>query len=224
MRYGVLSDIHGNLPALRAVCAAMPAVDQYLCAGDVVGYNPWPAECIERLRELDAVTVRGNHDHAVATDGGEWFNSMGKAGVIHARSELDPADLEWLGSLSTHETVAGGDILLVHGHPDDPNRYTYPEAFGPEMLSENQRVVITGHTHVQGFREFEQGVVLNPGSVGQPRDGDPTAAFAVLEIDPVSGEITVDERRVEYDINQVIAAVEKAALPARIGTRLRKGM
>ena len=223
MRYGVVSDIHGNLPAFEAVCEAMPPVDAYLCAGDVVGYNPWPAACLERVRELDAVTVRGNHDHAVATDGGAWFNSMGRAGVDYARTQLDEAALEWLDSLETHETVSDGDILLVHGHPDDPNRYTYPDAFSAAMLGESHRVVITGHTHVQGHREFEQGVVMNPGSVGQPRDGDPRAAFAVLELDAESRRPTVEEHRVEYDVDRVIEAVEDAGLPTRIGTRLRRG-
>ena len=223
MRYGVLSDVHGNLPALEAVCEAMPPVDGYLCAGDVVGYNPWPAACIDRLREMDAVTVRGNHDHAVATDGGAWFNSMGRAGVAYAREQLDRTALEWLDSLPTHETVSGEAVLLVHGHPDDPNRYTYPDSFSAAMLGENHRVVITGHTHVQGHREFEGGLVMNPGSVGQPRDGDPRAAFAVLELDGDSGRPRLEEHRVEYDIERVVEAVEAAGLPTRIGTRLRRG-
>ena len=223
MRYGVLSDIHGNLPALAAVCEAMPPVDAYLCAGDVVGYNPWPGECIEWIREKAVVTVRGNHDHAVATDGGDWFNEMGRAGVTYSRRELDRAELRWLDSLSTHETVASGDVLLVHGHPDDPDRYTYPDSFSAAMLRENYRVVITGHTHIQGHREFEQGIVMNPGSVGQPRDGDPRAGFAVLELDGDTGRPTVEENRVEYDIERVVDAVADAGLPMRIGTRLRQG-
>lgn len=223
MRYGVVSDIHGNLPAFEAVCQAMPPVDAYLCAGDVVGYNPWPSECIERLRELEAVTVRGNHDHAVATDGGDWFNQMGRAGVKYSRRELDRIELRWLDSLATHETVADEDVLLVHGHPDDPDRYTYPDSFSASMLGERHRVVITGHTHVQGHREFDQGIVINPGSVGQPRDGDPRAGFAVVELDPDTRKPTVEEHRVEYDIDRVVDAVIDAGLPTRIGTRLRRG-
>ncbi|MEA1930356.1 MAG: metallophosphoesterase family protein [Euryarchaeota archaeon] len=225
MRFGIISDIHGNLPAFEAVCEAMPAVDRLLCAGDVVGYNPWPAACIERVRELGAVTVRGNHDRAVAFDGGERFNSMAKAGVRYAREQLGDADMEWLRSLPTEQFVADGRIHVVHGHPDDPDRYTYPREFSASMLGEGVDVVIMGHTHVQDSRQFGDGVVLNPGSVGQPRDGDRRAAFAVVEldVDDEDSAPTVDLQRVEYDIDRVIEAVEAAGLPKSIGTRLQSG-
>ena len=228
MRYGVVADIHGNLPAFEAVIDAMPAVDRWLCAGDTVGYNPWPADCLAQVRDLDAATVMGNHDRAVASDTGFRFNSMAAAGVTYARDELNEDALAWLDSLPNRRTIDGGDILLVHGHPENPDRYTYPDEFSPAMLENNARVTITGHTHVQGVREFEEGVVMNPGSVGQPRDGDPAAAFAVLDIgdgDDAGGisEITVETHRVSYDINRVIGAVEDAGLPEKIGTRLRSG-
>lgn len=219
MRYGVISDIHGNLPAFEAVLSAMPAVDGYLCAGDIVGYNPWPAECVERVRELDAPTVMGNHDRAVASDTGFRFNSMASAGVSYAREELDEDAIAWLGELADRETV-DEEILIVHGHPDDPDRYTYPDEFSPAMLVDDARLTITGHTHVQGVREFDAGVVMNPGSVGQPRDGNPKAAFAVVEI---HDSVSVEQHRVEYDIEQVIEAVKEAGLPERIGTRLQNG-
>jgi len=232
MRFGIISDIHGNLPAFEAVCDAMPSVDRLLCAGDVVGYNPWPAACIDRVRELGAVTVRGNHDRAVAFDGGERFNAMAKAGVRHARQQLGDADMEWLRSLPTEQYVADGRIHIVHGHPDDPDRYTYPREFSASMLGEGVDVVIMGHTHVQGSRRFGDGVVLNPGSVGQPRDGDPQAAFAVVELgedaeDDSNGDDggapTVETHRTEYDVDRVIEAVEAAGLPNSIGTRLKAG-
>jgi len=221
MRFGVISDIHGNLPALEAVCEAMPPVDGYLCPGDVVGYNPWPAACVDRVRELGAVTVRGNHDRAVAFDGGRGFNAMAKAGVAYAREQLDDANMEWLRSLPTEQFVADGRVQVVHGHPDDPDRYTYPREFSASMLGEGVDVLLLGHTHVQAVRRFDDGIVCNPGSVGQPRDGDPKAAFAVLELD--GEEPTVDTHRVTYDVDRVIEAVGEAGLPKRIGTRLRTG-
>ena len=243
MRFGVISDIHGNLPAFEAVCEAMPPVDRLICAGDVVGYNPWPAACVDRVRELGAVTVRGNHDRAVAFDGGRGFNAMARAGVRHAREELGAAEMEWLRSLPTEQFVADGRIHMVHGHPDDPDRYTYPREFSASMLQDDVEVVIVGHTHVQGTRRVDGGVVLNPGSVGQPRDGDPRAAYAVVELgaddegggaddkgsdaddvnDVGSGAPTVETHRVEYDIDRVIEAVAEAGLPERIGTRLKAG-
>ena len=222
MRYAVVADIHGNLPALEAVIDAMPAVDRWLCAGDIVGYNPWPADCLARIRELNATTVMGNHDRAVASDTGFRFNSMAAAGVTYARGELNDDAIAWLDGRPNRQTVADGEILLVHGHPEDPDRYTYPKEFEPAMLEGDARVTITGHTHVQGVREFDAGVVMNPGSVGQPRDGDPDAAFAVLTIDD-AGRIDVDTHRVAYDIDRVVDAVEEAELPKKIGTRLRDG-
>ncbi|MFQ3476212.1 metallophosphoesterase family protein [Halonotius sp. F2-221B] len=228
MRYGVVADIHGNLPAFEAVIEAMPAVDRWLCAGDIVGYNPWPAECVDRIQELDAATVMGNHDRAVASDTGFRFNSMAAAGVTYAREELDEDAIDWLDSLPNRRTIASGEILIVHGHPENPDRYTYPDEFSPGMLEDNARVTITGHTHVQGVREFDEGVVMNPGSVGQPRDGDPEAAFAVLDIDESddgggTAAIDVETHRVAYDIDRVVDAVEEAGLPEKIGTRLRSG-
>ena len=223
MRFGVISDIHGNLPALEAVCKAMPPVDGMLCPGDVVGYNPWPAACVDRVRELGAVTVGGNHDRAVAFDGGRGFNSMAKAGVEYAREQLGAANMEWLRSLPTEQFVADGRIHVVHGHPDDPDRYTYSQEFTASMLDEGVEILLLGHTHVQDVRRFDDGVVCNPGSVGQPRDGEPTAAFAVVELDEREGTASVETHRVGYDIDQVIEAVGEAGLPKRIGTRLRSG-
>jgi putative phosphoesterase len=219
MRVGVLSDIHGNRVALSAVLADMPDVDRLVCAGDVVGYNPWPAECVEAVRERSVPTVMGNHDRAVASGTAFRFNAMAKAGVDHARADLDDDQLAWLADLPDERTVADGRVKLVHGHPDDPDRYTYPEEFSARMLR-GEDVLVTGHTHVQGHRVFEDSVVMNPGSVGQPRDGDPRAAYAVVDL---GEDVRVDERRVEYDVDAVAAAVEEAELPDRIGRRLYDG-
>lgn len=221
MRLGVISDVHGNLPALEAVTTAMPPVDKVLCAGDVVGYNPWPSECLDYIREQDILTVQGNHDRAVAVDGGARFNSMAKAGVTYARQQLDADQLAWLDSLPTERLLPDGRIHMVHGHPDDPDRYTYPAEFSASLLAEGVELLVVGHTHIQAARAFESGVVLNPGSVGQPRDGEPTAAFAVVKL--TGSDVSVDLQRVEYDIDRVIEAVEAAGLPAQIGTRLRSG-
>ena len=221
MRLGVISDIHGNLPALEAVDAAMPPVDGVMCAGDIVGYNPWPAGCLDYVRDQEIPTVKGNHDRAVAVDGGAHFNGMAKAGVAYAREQLDDEDLEWLDALPTERFLADGRVHIVHGHPDDPDRYTYPRSFSPSMLAKGVDLLVVGHTHIQAAREFGEGVVLNPGSVGQPRDGESTAAFAVVEL--TDAGVDVEQHRVEYDIDRVIEAVDEARLPKQIGTRLRSG-
>ncbi len=218
MRVGLLSDIHGNRIALEAVCADLPDVDRLVCAGDVVGYNPWPADCVDFLREQDVLTVMGNHDRAVVSETEFRFNEMAQAGVEVAKKQLEAPQLEWLRSLPDERLVAEGAIKLVHGHPDDPDRYTHPEAFSPRLL-EDQDVLVLGHTHVQHVEQYAEGIVVNPGSVGQPRDGDPKAAYAVVDLE----SMTVDPRRVAYDIEAVQREINAAGLPSRLGTRLIRG-
>ncbi len=218
MNVGVISDVHGNKIALDAVLEDMPPVDALVCAGDVVGYNPWPAECVDELRDRDVPTVMGNHDRAVASGTTFRFNNMAAAGVEYAQEELGDDQLGWLESLPDERVELEGGVKLVHGHPDDPDRYTYPHEFSARML-EGEDLLVMGHTHVQHCERYGEGIVLNPGSVGQPRDGDPRAAYAVVDLDAMD----VDLYRVEYDIDAVIEAVEAASLPERIGQRLKKG-
>ncbi len=221
MKVGLISDVHSNRVALEAVLEDMPEVDELYCAGDVVGYNPWPADCVDLLRERGVPTVMGNHDAAVAAETPFRFNGMAKAGVEHAKAQLSGEQLEWLASLPGERLECDGRVKLVHGHPDDPDRYTrytYPREFSGRMLGDED-VLVLGHTHVQGAEQFAEGIVVNPGSVGQPRDGDPRAGYAVVDFDA----LTVETCRVEYDIEAVQEAVDEAGLPDRIGTRLARG-
>ncbi|WP_290815860.1 metallophosphoesterase [Halovivax sp.] len=218
MQVGLISDVHGNRIALEAVLADMPPVDALLCAGDVVGYNPWPAECVGELRAREVPTVMGNHDRAVVEDTAFRFNRMAKAGVEHARRALGAEALDWLESLPVERRACDGRVRIVHGHPDDPDRYTYPEDFSPRLL-DDEDVLVLGHTHVQHAERYAEGIVVNPGSVGQPRDGDPRAAYAVVDLEAR----TVETRRVAYDVETVQEAVREAGLPDRIATRLARG-
>jgi putative phosphoesterase len=218
MQVGILSDIHGNKVALDAVLSDMPPVDRVVCAGDIVGYNPWPAECVEWVRERSVPTVLGNHDWATATGSAVGFNSMAGAGVEYAREQLTDDQLAFLRALLDSRRECDERVHIVHGHPTDPDRYTYPAQFGPELLGDED-VLVMGHTHVQAHEVYDEGIVMNPGSVGQPRDGDPRAAYSVLDLD----ELSVTEHRVEYDIERVREAVSDAGLPEQIGDRLDKG-
>ena len=218
MKIGVVSDIHGNRVALDAVLSDMPPVAKLVCAGDVVGYNPWHGACVDALAERSVPTVMGNHDRAVVESAGFGFNSMAGAAVEHARETLTDDQRDWLANLPEERTVLDGRVKLVHGHPDDPDRYTRPDEFGPHLLGDED-VLVMGHTHLQAHQHSDAGVVMNPGSVGQPRDGDPRAAYAVLDTDSLS----VTEQRVRYDIDRVERRVEEAGLPARIGERLHQG-
>ncbi|MFB6110203.1 MAG: metallophosphoesterase [Halodesulfurarchaeum sp.] len=218
MQIGLISDIHANHVALEAVLADMPPVDRIVCAGDLVGYNPWPAAVLETIREREIPCVQGNHDRMVASERNFAGNEMARAGVRLAREQLSPEQIEYLADLPTERRLFDGRVAIVHGHPDDPDHYTFPEEFGPHLLGE-ESVLVLGHTHVQHVESTEAGIVLNPGSVGQPRDRDPQAAYAVLDLDALS----VETHRVPYDISRVEQAVMEADLPPETAKRLHEG-
>ena len=218
MRVGVISDIHSNVVALEAVLEDMPPVETVICAGDVVGYNPWPAEAVAEVRSRSIPTVQGNHDRKVARGTNFAGNRMARAGVNLARERLSEGELDWLGSLPTERRLFDDRVRVVHGHPDDPDRYTYPEEFGPDLL-DGELFLVMGHTHVQHVERTPHGIVLNPGSVGQPRDRDPRAGYAVLDLEAH----TAEAHRVEYDIDAVAEGVMEAGLPSETAERLREG-
>jgi putative phosphoesterase len=231
MRIGLISDVHANLVALEAVLADMPTVDEVICAGDVVGYNPWPAECVDRVRDVAATTVKGNHDRNVGTPERYRANHMAHAGLVHAGEQLSTEQRRWLDGLPERETWLDGRLLLVHSHPDPAQRgmYVYPKDF-PRLVEhlDDHDALVLGHTHVQHEATVDGTLMVNPGSVGQPRDGDPRAGYAVLDVDAAGGgngasDLSVDLRRVDYDVDRVREAVEEADLPEQTGSRLALG-
>ncbi|OSO90475.1 YfcE family phosphodiesterase [Halorubrum ezzemoulense DSM 17463] len=225
MKIGLISDVHANLPALETVLDDMPTVDRIYGAGGVVGYNPWPADCVERVRDVAAATVRGNHDRTVETPERYRANRMAEAGLERAKASLSADQRDWIGDLPRTETFGGDRYLLAHSHPaaEREDAYIYPDDF-PTLdrhMGEYDGIVL-GHTHVQGVREVAGGFVCNPGSVGQPRDGDPRAGYAVLDT-TADGADAVETHRVEYDIDSVAEAVRKADLPDLTAERLYEG-
>jgi predicted phosphodiesterase len=143
---------------------------------------------------------------------------MAQAGVEHAKKQLSEAQIGWLADLPDILELCDDRVKMVHGHPDDPDHYTYPEEFGPDLLGEEELLVL-GHTHHQHHEIYDDGIVCNPGSVGQPRDGNYRAAYSVVDLD----ERTVEDHRVGYDTGEVIDAVAEAGLPGEIGFRLTQG-
>lgn len=241
----VLADVHANLPALEAVLdeAAALGADSHLVVGDVVGYGPHPAECVRRLAALPAaLIIRGNHDHAIARgrlDVG--MNRLARRCAEWAVDVLDARDRAWLGGLPVEHV--GEKWMAVHGAPRDPRRflaYVYELTY-EDNLEYMRRIEIPlcfyGHTHVQGVHGHVEGretrlasvdafpvvgrhpLLVNPGSVGQPRDGDPKAAFALW--DRSAGQISF--HRVAYDLERTLRDIRAHGLPAQLEERLIAG-
>lgn len=240
-RLAVISDIHSNLQALTAVWERMHerGIDTIYCLGDVVGYGARPAECLAMIRENNVHTVQGNHDALIA-DGSLRldFNIYSLAAVEHNRTLLSEDDLAWLGALPT-TLRPDKEALFVHGAHDDRDRYLIylddlQEASADILKTDGPGVCFFGHTHHpvvfdgQGFIPIRQKKVfleknlrmlVNPGSVGQPRDNDPRASF--LWWDREEGSLNFE--RVEYDNLAARHDILEAGLPRILGDRLLEG-
>jgi len=246
MRTLVLSDLHANLTALQAsLKAAEGKWERVVCLGDVVGYGPDPNEVATEVREIGAVTIRGNHDKAVAelmaTDD---FNPVAKVAVNWTRAQLSNENLDWLAALPQGPLEAEG-LMLVHGAFQDEDEYVFTPSQALEgLLDSTAQVTFYGHTHHQGGFAYqdsqlevlqlhprnhelhcalriekEKRYLLNPGSIGQPRDGDPRASFAIADLE----HNAIEFWRVPYDIGQVQARMRAAKLPEPLAHRLTLG-
>jgi putative phosphoesterase len=218
MQVGLISDVHANRPALEAVLEDMPDVDAIVHAGDVVGYGPFPSEVIEIFRENDIVSIQGNHDRGVLGDFHDNFHEIPKSAALWTTEQLTDDELAYIESLPIERELYDGRVKVAHGAPDKPNTYTYPEDFSADLLGE-ESVLVIGHTHLQAKSEFDEGVVVNPGSVGLPRDGDWRAAYAVLDVE--AG--TVDLHRVEYPKAETQEKIEAYGLPEVLIDGLENG-
>jgi diadenosine tetraphosphatase ApaH/serine/threonine PP2A family protein phosphatase len=240
VRVAVLSDIHGNLVALDAVLASVGSVDAVWHLGDVVGYGPEPDGVVERLAGLGAVGVAGNHDlAAVGGDQIAWFNPDARAAMEWTRRRISDGTKGWLAALPSRQRVA--EFSLVHGSERDPvwEYVTSVPVARANLAVLQTRFGLHGHTHLpmawaerdgrveaiapsadSTFQLTLERALLNPGSVGQPRDGDPTAGYLVIDED--AGLCTW--RRVAYDVPTVQAAMLEAGLPRRLADRLGFGL
>jgi predicted phosphodiesterase len=246
MRYLILSDIHANVTALDAALeAAKGRWDKVLCLGDVVGYGPDPNEVIDRVRKLDALAIRGNHDKAGSgIANADDFNPVARNVALWTRDQLRPDNRKWLEELPTGPVSVEG-FSLVHGAFRDEDEYVFAPAQALEgLLDAPSPITFFGHTHLQGgftLRDNKVGVLhfkpgadslsssltiepgttylLNPGSVGQPRDGDTRAAFAIADI----ANNSIEFWRVPYDIEAVQSRMTAAGLPDPLVRRLSFG-
>lgn len=225
MRLAVLSDVHSNLHALQAVLADVDRVapDGIWVAGDLVGYNPWPNEVLEILRERHVRAIRGNHDRGAIGGDTSWFNELAAEAVRWTRVHLAPAGVGYLKELEdrTIGAMPEGPVAMYHGSPRNDNEYIFPWAADESIVRmAGAPFVILGHTHLPMVKRFRSGLLVNPGSVGQPRDGNPRAAWGVLDLTQHSFEV----RRVGYDIDAVASEIRKAGLPHELADRLYGGV
>lgn len=244
MRYGVISDIHSNLVAFESVLEALArrAIDRYLCLGDVVGYGARPNECCELLRSLNVVAVVGNHDLAACVPGGErWFTPAARTCILWTRDVLTPPNRDYLMALPVTAEVDGAH--LCHASLADPEAYiSSPLETLPSFAVMKHPLCLFGHTHYAEWFErvadagtphqntvpggdtvaLERGhtYMINPGSVGQPRDGNSQAAFAIVDTD----EGRVEIERVSYDVQTTQQQIIEARLPEAMAQRLLKGV
>jgi len=246
LRYLVLTDIHANLEALDA-CLADATTRRYgasVVLGDLVGYGADPNVVIERIQALAPVAiVRGNHDKvACGLEQAEGFNAVAKSAVYWTLDTLTPANRSWLANLPEGHTTVDDVVEICHGSPFDEDAYIFDELDAVRALKASTRpLCLFGHTHYPAAFELADGTVdslgrstapeahlplrdgakylVNPGSVGQPRDGDPRAAYAIVDTDAMDVELI----RLEYPIARAQSKVMKAGLPEMLAQRLSVG-
>lgn len=243
MRYLILSDIHANLDAFDAVLAAADgAWDRALVLGDLVGYGAEPNVVVDRVRALDpAAVVRGNHDKAACgLDAGEHFNQVARFAAMWTLDQLTPDNLEYLRRLPQGPAIIDDRLEICHGAPFDEDYYLFDAGdAGRAFDAAHRPICLFGHTHLpvvftaagaQITAEVPEGdtreltfdaaarYLVNPGSVGQPRDGDPRAAFAIYRTE---GALTL--RRIEYDVAGAQRKISAAGLPQSLANRLAIG-
>lgn len=239
MRYAVIADIHSNLQALQAVLDDIEEMgaDRMFCVGDVVGYGADPAECVGILREIEPTIVAGNHDWAVTGRSNiEYFNADAHDSVLWTREQLTQEDIDYLDGMSLVETV--GDIVLVHSSTMAPEHFDYIRTLYDVQLTFEHlagEIAFVGHSHVpvmftetnppECFLLSEYKLVpglrtvVNVGSIGQPRDLDSRACYAIYDSD----EQTVYMRRVEYDVITAAERITAAGLPPTNAARIALG-
>lgn len=234
MRIAVITDIHGNLPALRAALAAIDRIGVHAvyCGGDLVGYGPHPNEVCALIRDREIPTIYGNYDHAIARDHDDCGcvyrdpedKALGERSIAWTLEHTDTASKDFMRGLPFDLRFAMGDrrVRLVHGSPRRVDEYLFedkPDSLYERLAAQSEcDVLVFGHTHRPWIREIGGVLFVNCGSVGKPKDGDPRAAFAVLELE--DGRVTAAIERVPYDAEAVAREVAGSGLPHELAERL----
>ncbi len=230
MPIAIFSDIHANLPALEAVLADMDArgLEERYCLGDLVGYATYPNEVVQAIRERDIPCIMGNYDLGVGTSSDDCgcaykdahSEALGKLSIAWSNAHTTDENKAYLRALPSQIPLHLGDlrIMLVHGSPRRVNEYLYedrPDASLERLLDMVESdVLICGHTHIPYHRVLPTGRhVINEGSIGKPKDGDPRACYVVLEVAGGGKQLSVEFVRVQYDIERPARAIEATSAP-----------
>ena len=239
MKFAIISDLHANLEATDAVFADAHEKEctQFVCLGDLVGYNANPHECVQRVRQLDCPVVKGNHDEqASLEESSRDFNELAERAIEWTRANVTAEDKEWLAALRMTRQVR--DFTIVHATLDTPAEWGYVFNNLDAVASftyQHTTVCFFGHTHVACAFIRDDGVTrvkteqltiesgkkyfINTGSVGQPRDGDPRAAYCIYDTE----KERVEQRRVKYDLATAQQKIVRAGLPRMLADRLKLG-
>ena len=239
MLIGVISDIHSNAEALTKVMTSLneKKVDKVVCLGDVVGYGPDPEECIDLIKNLTKNIVAGNHDYGVGGLTQEsYFSPIAKSCIDWTKQRLDQGRLTFLRILPL--SINWGSVLFLHSSPDAPDMWNYIMTSSDAIVQFRffeQNLLFVGHTHIPGIwdetgkflpindqpfkLDTKRRFIINPGSVGQPRDGNPDSSFAIFDTD----KWVVKFYRVKYDVESTSAKIKNAELPLILSERIKWG-
>lgn len=239
-KYAVISDIHSNIEALQAVADDIEEqkVDEILCLGDLVGYGSDPNACVEMVKDMATIVIPGNHDWAaIGLTNILEFNSYAKNAILWTASMLSDENSLFIEKLPIIKRIEAEELFLVHGSPVDPEKWHYilnyaearlnfaylPDRFClighshlPMIIEEDPNKKITVYEHKYKFKS-ECHYIINVGSVGQPRDGNPKASYAIFD------QIEVEIRRIDYPIEQTQQKMKEAGLPTYLINRLALG-
>ncbi len=220
----IIADVHSNRQALEAVLseARGRGAERIICAGDTVGYGASPVECSSLIKTSCWKIVLGNHDECAITRDTSFMNPYAAKAILWTAARIDPATSDWLKSLPIGDRfdLHGTRCALYHGSVESNTEYVYEDEAKESMLSRTHaQLLIFGHTHVPFVRSFKSGTILNPGSVGQPRDGQWRSSFAMYDTETSKCTIV----RTEYDIDRAAAAIDEAGLPEFLADRLYSG-
>jgi putative phosphoesterase len=231
MKLLLIGDIHANKIALQSVLAQEFGIDVILCTGDLVDYNPWPLEVIRMVEIHHIQSVKGNHDRDSALGTPLGYNPYAEVSCRWTHHQLGLSEKHYLLGLPDKLELNFDSItvFLCHGSPYNLiDEYVFPPPLTPRAVLRNfllwtkAHIVVLGHTHIPFIQKFPEGYVVNPGSVGQPRSGDPRASYVIMGIE--EGKVMVEHRLIEYNVEKVETKIIEVGLPMFLASRLYLGI